>query len=193
VRPTSDGTLLGGRLAFERRLAETSGFSLGGRVSLDAGQFEHEGYAIPLAQIQLRRGSADRRSSAELRTTAGVALGSPAPQQLFLLGGRHTLPGYPYRVFGGDAFVLANLEAARDLLYPFVRARITGAAGWTGTRETEPPLSWGTAETRTVRTSAGLGLGFVYDLLRIDLARGLSRGGEWQLLVSLEPRIWPWL
>jgi hypothetical protein len=160
---------------------------------LDGGTFEGNGFAIPHAQLQLRRGSDDRRSSTELRITAGAALGSPSPQQLFLIGGRHTLPGYAYRAFTGDVFTLANFEAGHDLAYPFVRARITAAAGWTGTRDVALPVSWNVVETRSVRTSAGAGLGFVYDLLRFDVVRGLSRGGEWQLLVSLDPRIWPWL
>ena len=160
---------------------------------MTGGPFVHDAYAIPYAQLQLRRGSDDRRSSAEMRVTAGAALGSPSPQQLFLLGGRHTLPGYAYRAFAGDVFALANFEAGRDLAYPFVRARITAAAGWTGTNEAALPADWGAAETRSVRSSAGAGLGFLYDLLRFDVVRGLSRGGEWQLIVSLEPRIWPWL
>jgi hypothetical protein len=28
-------------------------------------------------------------------------------------------------------------------------------------------------------------------MLRLDLVRGLDRGGEWQFLVSIDPRFWP--
>ena len=50
-------------------------------------------------------------------------------------------------------------------------------------------LAWGAGGTRTVRTSATLGLGLLWDLVRVDGARGLN-GGEWQLLISLDPRWW---
>ncbi len=43
-------------------------------------------------------------------------------------------------------------------------------------------------------TAAGLGLGLFYDLLRVDVVRGLSSegpiNGEWSLLVSLDALLW---
>jgi hypothetical protein len=42
-----------------------------------------------------------------------------------------------------------------------------------------------------------VGLGVLYDLIRIDLVRGLAGGqpedpvrGDWELLVSLNPLLW---
>jgi len=193
VRAAAEGTLVSARASIERTLPDRAALAWGGSVRVEGGSFDGDAFAIPHVQLQLRRGSQDRRSSAELQASAGAALGAPAPQQLFLLGGRHTLPGYSYRAFAGDVFALASFEAARDLMYPFVRARITAAAGWTGTYKAAIPVQWGAAETRSVRTSAGAGVGLLYDLLRFDVGRGLGRGGEWQLIVSLEPRIWSWL
>lgn len=193
VRPATEGTLLGGRIELERRLRETASLSWAGRVQLDAGTFDSNGFAIPTAELQLFRGTEDRRGSIDVTLTGGIALGDPAPQQHFLLGGRNTLPGFPYRMFGGDAFVLTNVVVSRDIAYPFVRARLLGAAGWTDQRD-DTGLPPGFAfETGNVRASLGAGVGLLYDLVRLDLARGFGRDGEWQLLLSLQPKVWPWL
>src|SRR5690606_41321270 len=41
--------------------------------------------------------------------------------------------------------------------------------------------------TDGVRTSVGFGVSGFWDQLRLDLVRGLNRGGEWQLLFSIAP------
>jgi hypothetical protein len=150
-------------------------------------------------RLDATRGSADRRALVTAGVIAGAVLGSPAPQHLFLAGGRQTMPGYAYRSFAGDAFAIVRLEAARDLFFPLVRARLAASGGWTDTvghdptfgQETRVPDSWGTTPTDGLRTSIGAGLGLGWDMLRLDLVRGLDRGGEWQFLVSIDPRFWP--
>jgi hypothetical protein len=39
----------------------------------------------------------------------------------------------------------------------------------------------------------GAGLGLVYDILRVELARGLRQGGIWELVVRVRPDFWDWL
>jgi hypothetical protein len=43
-----------------------------------------------------------------------------------------------------------------------------------------------------VRASAGAGVGLLWDVLHLDLARGLN-GGEWELVVSVDRRFRGWL
>ena len=195
VRPTDRGTLYGGTFAVERRVRDVAGMSWSGTAALEGGSFNGAGFARPVVQLALRRGSADRRSAAELHAHTGLALGAPPTQRLFLVGGRNTLPGYAYRSFGGDVFALIGVEASRDLAFPFVRGRVRMDAGWTDVLDDDAglPPGWAVTTTAGIRTSVSAGVGLVYDILRIDLARGLNRAGEWQLLFSVEPRIWPWL
>ena len=192
-----EGTSLEGHLALERELPEAAGFSWGMRLSLDAGAFERDGFAVPRLDLSLRHGSYDRSGVATLTLASGVALGSPPAQRTFLLGGRGTLPGHAYRGFAGDRFALVNVEAARDVWRPFVRARLFSAAGWTDGAGPLFRIEPGGAATGTlrradpIRGSVGGGVGLLWDLLHIDVARGLGPGGEWQLLLSIDPQVWP--
>lgn len=139
------------------------------------------------------------------------------PSQLhYVLGGRNTLPGYAYRSFAGDAFALAEFEVARDVFWPWIRLRTTAAVGWTedlrevgedlspaptpdatgstamlppSGRRLHPRLDWGLPTTRGLRPALSLGAGVFYDMLRVDLARGL-RDGEWQVIFSITPDLW---
>src|SRR5690606_35780431 len=111
------------------------------------------------------------------------------PQKLFLLGGAATLPGYEYRSFAGTRFALAELEASREIVGPWVRGRVLGAVGWAGLGSATLPTDWQAGPTNGLRATLGAGVGLVYDLLRIDLARGLSDGGKWQAILSVNPSL----
>jgi hypothetical protein len=39
----------------------------------------------------------------------------------------------------------------------------------------------------------GAGLGIFYDILRVDLARGLGSGGRWELIIETRPSFWNFL
>jgi len=191
------GTRLSGRVALGRALRESAGLSWGGQLSVEAGAFERDGFALPRIDLSLRRGSFDRRGVAELALAAGLSLGAPAAQHLFLLGGRNTLPGHGYRRYAGDRFALARFDVARDVWRPFVRARVGASAGWTdgldegAILEGGAAASWTVSEASPIRGAVGAGVGLLWDLLRIDIAHGLGPGGEAQLLISIDPRVWP--
>lgn len=116
-------------------------------------------------------------------------IGDPLPQGHRLLGGRTTLPGYPFRTFGGLHAARASLTHALDLVGPHLRLRGGLHGVWAAGADPGVQAVWGTSSTRTVRTSATLGVGLLWDLLRVEGARGFD-GGEWQLLISLDPRWW---
>jgi hypothetical protein len=127
--------------------------------------------------------------------------GDPLPQGHRLSGGRHTVPGYPFRSWSGLHHALVRAEAVTDLRGPIVRLRGGLHAGWTGGGD--PGLagfegvsgfeglngSSGMTGSGGVRPAVTLGLGLGWDLVRLDLARGL-RDGEWQLLFSIDPAWW---
>jgi hypothetical protein len=125
----------------------------------------------------------------QVEVTAGTRLGEPLLQHRRLLGGRGTIPGFPFRGFAGDHHVQGSIIGALDLGSPLVRARVGGHGGWIGGGDPEP---WGLPGSRNVRVGVTAGVGLLYDLLRLEGARGLS-GGEWQFLISLDPRWWDWL
>ncbi|MCY3599356.1 MAG: hypothetical protein OXN85_05250 [Gemmatimonadetes bacterium] len=127
----------------------------------------------------------------------GLAGGELPTQRLFLLGGRGSLPGYEFRGWGGDRMALWRAELSRAVASPWVRLRAIGAAGGTGLGRPGEGAArrFGVGGSEGLRASAGLGLGLFYDILRLDVMRGLlgdpSPGGspgKWVVLLSVDPR-----
>ena len=130
--------------------------------------------------------------SAEL--DAGALAGDAPAQELFLLGGRGTLPGHPYRSFVGERFWLARAALSRPLLAPWVGLTAFAAAGATYLGDRTHPAGWGApADSGAPKVSAGAGLELAWNVLSLDLARGLGAGGGWELVVSVTERFRPWL
>ncbi len=115
--------------------------------------------------------------------------GDPLPQGHRLVGGRGSLPGYPYRGWAGRDHLLGSLVGATDLIGPLVRLRGGLHAGWSGRAYDDVVEAWDADATEGVRPAVTLGIGVGWDVLRVEAARGL-RDGEWQLLLSLDPRWW---
>jgi len=121
-------------------------------------------------------------------------MGNPPRQAHFRLGGRGTVPGYPYRSYEGDGYWLFRAETSVDLLHPFLRLRAFGNAGqiW----QADPPFDpdfMPIADDGETLLSLGLGVGIGWDVLRLDLARGLRGDGDWEVILSVNPDFWPWL
>lgn len=125
----------------------------------------------------------------------GAGGGDLPAQRLFLLGGRGTLPGHPFRGWGGDRVGLWRAEVSLPLAAPWMGLRAQGAVGWAavGAAGEAAAERFGVGDSGGPRASAGIGVGLFYDLLRIDVARGLggdaAAGDGWTLLLSLDPRI----
>jgi hemolysin activation/secretion protein len=145
--------------------------------------------------LRLTHRWAPRDAELTFRSQAGVALGTLPTQELFLIGGRGTLPGYPFRAFGGDRVLLGDLLFSADLRPPLLRGRLRGAFGVSALGDVgqDAASRWGVGDTDGLRTSVGFGVGIFYDLLRVDLMRGLAGGGEWELIVETRPSFWPFL
>ncbi len=138
---------------------------------------------------------APRDARLELHGAAGAARGDLPRQELFLLGGRGTLPGYGFRAFGGDRFALGGATLSADVVAPWARVRLLGAAGWAGSSaasERALPL-WGAVPTDGIRASVGAGVGLFFDILRVDALRGIGSDGRWELIVETRRSFWDFL
>lgn len=148
-----------------------------------------EGAPYQEASLRLAAGRRWLAHGVELRSTldaAAVSQGAPL-QSLYLLGGRETLPGYDYRSLAGNGFWLLRVEGSRQLFGPWLRIRGTGAAGRTRLTSAEIPETWDARVPRITRFSAGLGLALGWDLVQIDVVRGLN-GGSWEVVLDLNRR-----
>lgn len=199
IRPIDEGELV----ALDARLALPLGRALGAAWEASAageaataaiGSFGFSRLTLGLRAERDRLGSPWGWSSEVL---IGFGGGDLPTQRLFLLGGRGTLPGTPFRPWAGDRVALWRGEVSRRVWDPWVRVRLLGAAGATELTGVGAPAAarFGAVETPGARAAAGLGLGLFYDLLRIDLVHALDRGtgaegdGAWTLLISVDPML----
>jgi hypothetical protein len=193
------GTFLGATLGARRTIPSDVAAGWGAGVTLDGGRLAGEdadrGFVRPTVDAQWLRRWPPRDALLELDGAAGAALGDLPRQGLFLLGGRGTVPGFRFRSFGGDRFALARAVASADLAAPWLRGRLFGAAGWTGVGSAggDALAAWPSRTTDGARVGVGAGLGIFYDIVRVDVARGLGRDGRWELVVETRPTFWDFL
>jgi outer membrane protein assembly factor BamA len=155
---------------------------------------EDQPYASLWGSVTLRRELHQRGAALEAGLQIGISTEDAPVQTLFLLGGRHTLPGYAYRSFIGNQMVLVRVEASQAMLAPWLTVRVFGTAGATGFgRNGLPDAGWLRRSTDGVKTSAGMGLDLGWDLLHFDLGRGLNDGGDWEFVFSVQRHFWEWL
>lgn len=130
-------------------------------------------------------------ASLEVGGEGGFATGDVPYQRLFFMGGRGTVPGYAVREYAGKHSLVARTIASADLLRPWLRGRLLTAAGWSGGRihADVPP---GSGDPRAI-VAVGIGAGLFYDILRVDLMRGLTADGRWEVVVETRPSFWGFL
>ncbi|CAN5154761.1 hypothetical protein BH20GEM2_BH20GEM2_02850 [soil metagenome] len=200
VQRIARGNALDGTLELRREAPPEAMHEWASALRLDGGSFAPDSGATvewlrPRADLRLTHHWGRRDAELTFRSQAGVALGTLPTQELFLIGGRGTLPGYPFRAFGGDRVLLGDLLFSADLRPPLLRGRLRGAFGVSALGDVgqDAASRWGVGDTDGLRTSVGFGVGIFYDLLRVDLMRGLAGGGEWELIVETRPSFWPFL
>jgi len=189
VRPVPEGREIAGELVAR---AGPSGDGLSAEARIAGADFDGTRYGAFRGRLAWERRWLDAGVdlSADLHGGA-VTSGAPA-HRLFLLGGRRTLPGYEYRSRVGDSFWLLRLSGSWGLAEPWVRGRLFGSAGGTDLSHRPLPRGWTGGPTPVTLFSAGLGVGLLWDVLHLDLGRGLN-GGSWQLNAYVSQRFWPWL
>ena len=126
-------------------------------------------------------------------TLRGGWIADQAPrQELMLLGGRGTLPGFAYRGAVADRYTLARAWIGRSVLAPWVSVRATAALGWSRLDGRPMPDGWVGNPDPGLRGSLGVGVDLLWESLQLDVARGLG-DGDWTFFVSVAPRFHPWL
>jgi hypothetical protein len=83
-------------------------------------------------------------------------------------------------------------EATLPVRPPWVGLRVVSAFGATYLGDRPLPADWAAADSGGLRASVGLGLSLGWDLLRLDLYRGI-RGGGWEAVFSVAPEFRDWI
>lgn len=197
VRPAEEGELvaLDGHLRWGDGAEVANGWGL----EVSGGPRRFEGQWLgggSLAAVWARSG-AWRTLELRARLDAGTVAGDDIPPQfLFLLGGRETLLGHPYRSAIGRHFWLIRAEAERPLLQPWISARAFASAGRAGGLDPieDLPVGWTDLETDLgARISVGGGFSFLWEVIRMDVGRGVGAGGDWDTALSVVHRFRRWL
>jgi len=188
VRPVDEGDQLALAARLQRPVPDAQ-LAWGASVSLLGGTLDRQAFVRGVADATLRLRNVSHSRSLQVHAMAGAATSDPASQHLFLLGGAGTLPGHDYRVFAGSRFALLQAEVSQEVLRPWVRLRLVGAAGTTGGLAPASERAWRAWDVRGtdgVKCSAGAGVSLFWDILRIDRVRGLG-GGRWVFQLSANP------
>lgn len=195
-----EGEFYGGSIGVRRGVPAERARGLGVGVTVDGGVLESgdERYAHWRPRVDagwISRGAGGTELTVD--ASAGAALGDVPPQGQLLLGGRGTVPGYAFRSYGGTAYAFGRAGYAAELFRPFVRGRVFAAAGWADRRDDAAVLVPFTSVVPQPRTgtmfSVGAGVGLLFDIIRIDVARGVGEGGVWEVIVEANPSFWDFL
>ena len=181
-----------------------AGFLIGGRLEL-------RGAALDRRAVDDRENLKLGRAAAELRverplgrhrlvlhsTVAGVSAGSHdvAPQYLVYLGGPVSAPGYAFHGLVGEAAASQRVEWRLPVPFLPIRLGRFGTAPGTATLAPFVHAAY-VADPVSVRgslggwrPSAGVGGVVLFDLLRLDVARGL-RDGRWSFSLDVAQDFW---
>jgi hypothetical protein len=199
VRPVDEGDFAGGGLVV--RHAAPAGTDRVWRAELraDAGALSAGDSLIWFAQPRVAAGVERnfrwRDARLAVEGAAGASVGELPRQALWLLGGRGTVGGHPFRAYGGDRFALGSATLSADLHRPWLRGRLFAETGVVGaTAVGRPALDrWGAQPSDGLITGIGAGAGIFYDLLHVNVARGLGAGGRWEFSIEAQRAFWDWL
>ena len=162
-------------------------------LTVTGGHMNERGFASADVDASWELGEPGKGVSGLVRLDGAYTDPGAPPQTLHLIGGRHTLPGHDYRAFVGNAYGLARAEVTVPVWPPYLGVRAFTAVGATRLDgDIEPPADWGTAGSSGIRGSAGLGLSFGWDAMRMDVGRALW-GDGWEAVFSVAPRFRSWL
>lgn len=158
------------------------------------GRFQSRDFGSLGGTLRFHHRSLHRGVEVEGSLSAGALLGDPPRQALYLLGGRETVPGHAFRSQVGNRYWLLKAEAGYQVLPPFLSLRGFGAAGRaSGGDPGSLPAYWAEGAAPSTLSALGLGVGLGWDVLRLDLARGLGKEGDWAWILSVNHAFWAWL
>ena len=146
-------------------------------------------------------------------TVAGVVAGSSAAlpaQELAYVGGPRSAPGYAYHAFGSSFAATEHVEwrlpapfvpfslgrfgrvPARGAFAPYVHAAVIGAPVASCMRGSVSSAASIPCSTFDAGVYPSIGAAYLlpFDLIRIDVARGLAHGGRWTFNVDVSREFW---
>ena len=191
-----------GRVALRRQPASFAATrDLSGQVELEGGAGGGR-YARLFGEL---RWQVPAGSGAILtRLAAGAGTEFLPRHRGFVLGGKGTLPGEPFRRYGGRYLAWSNVEWQLPVRVPEIRM---GSFAGTGRGLTLAPnisIGWtgggmpgffadaaglGASPTHGPVVSIGIGASWLHDLLRFDLGYG-TRSGGWEFGVDVSRVFW---
>jgi hypothetical protein len=189
VRSIDEGTL--GALILQAPLGVPGGGTA--TVTGELGRLVGRTFGTLASEILWEIRSADLPWHGEVSVGAGAVTSRAPVQSLYFLGGRWTLPGHDYRAFAGERHGLLRAEATYPVVWPYVGVRAIGSVGATHLGARSLPADWVVGDSNGVRGSVGAGLSIGWDAMRVDVARGLGRGGGWEALFSVARQFRAWL
>jgi len=122
-------------------------------------------------------------------------------QRLFPLGGRGSVRGFSFHGFVGNLYGTGSVELKRTLRHPFLSASLFSDIGWVGLDGTSADRAVGVwnqvgepaGATRGPLIGVGASLGLAFNIVWLDIARGLGDEGVWQLVFRVRSEFWGWL
>ena len=192
LRPVGEGAFASGGGGLTMRWASVPAWSVETSLTGTVGRWDGEGSATVAARVEARLANQDITRKASLAVEAGAVRGALPDQLHFFLGGRGTLPGHPFRAYGGRRFVLARGQASLSVVPMWLTARFVAGGGAVGATPGALADGWEVAPTDGLRGYVGAGLSTLHDILRIDGVWGLP-GGTFELVFSVDRWLRPYL
>lgn len=153
-----------------------------------------EAFGRFFAGAQLERPFGAQRLVVSATSALVRSSGVLPPQELVYLGGPVTAPGYGYHSLVGEAGASARVEWRSPVPFASMPLGRFGRAPGTITLAPYAALAWihdpaASATRDGVYPSVGVGALVLFDLLRVDVARGL-RDGRWMVGVDVARAFW---
>ena len=178
---TARGAWAGASLRAVRTLGlDPRGWRAYGDVRLEGAGGE-SGFGRAAMDLTVSRALGPAGSAAPLAAvtaSAGSSVGAVPVQRLWYLGGTHTVRGQPAGTGVGDSYWFGRLELAQEL--NVARVALFGDAGWAGARDA--------FSSSRAMSGAGVGVGILDGLLRLDVAKGIYPSTRWRTDLYLEAR-----
>ena len=199
VMPIQPGRDTRIEVGWDRQFGRLAGSRLYADADVDLATFGTFDYTRWVLEVLSLPSEADASWAWEGRGGLGVVTGNVPVQRTLRIGGRGTVPGYESRRFNGEQVAFINLAVSRNLSYPWIRVRALGALGWSHIGDDRVALydassgellEWRTPDTGGFRPALGGGVSLVYDLVRLDVVRGLE-DGVWEWMLSVNPQFRP--
>ena len=162
------------------------------RVTTSGGRLGERNLLSATGEVDWELGAAENSWSGRVSASGGAVNPGAPVQTMYLIGGRHTLPGHDYRAFLGNGYWLLRGEGTVPVWPPYVGIRAFGMVGATYLGGVDLPADWAFVDSDGLRGSAGLGLSLGWDTVYLDVAHGV-RGGGWEAVFSVSERFQGWM